>query len=173
VNAGAGADRTRRTMKAWAVTFGLFFVLLLLFFAGFGVLGALGWLSLRSALALAAVFMVGLVAVMVVAWRILGEAHHPRVYREARDRGLPASATVLDLDQTGWRTGGGLDLRLRTRRKRYEYALRLRVAHPAAGEFEAETTAYLAGDEIPEVGDGVRVRVHPERPDVVVIDLPR
>ena len=168
-----GADRTRRTAKAWGLTFGLFFVLLFLFFAAFVALEALRLVSLRSGLVLAGVFLVGLVAVMVVSFRLLAEAHVPRVYRVARDRGLPATATVLDLGKTGWRTGGGLDLRLRTRRKRWEYALRLRVDPTGACAYEAEATAYLAGNEIPEVGEGVRVKVHPQRPEVVVMDLPR
>jgi hypothetical protein len=168
-----GADRTQRTLKAWGATFGLFFLLLFLFFAGFAALQALGRVSLRNALVLAGIFMIGLAAIMVYAFRLHLDAHVPRAFREARERGLPATATVLELDKTGWRTGGGLDWQLRARRRRYEYAMRLRVAPPGAGAYEAEATAYFAGDEIPEVGGELRLKVHPQRPDVVVVDLAR
>jgi hypothetical protein len=169
--AGVGAGRGRRVTKAWAVTYGLFFLLLVAFFAGFVLLEMLRLVSLRSALVLAAVFVVGLVAVMVAGFRKIRDATTPPEYREVRVHGLTATATVLELERTGWRTGGGLDLRLRVRRKRWEYTLRLRVTDPVGGAYEARTTAYLAGEEIPEVGDRVGVKVHPQRPDVVLMDV--
>jgi hypothetical protein len=56
---------------------------------------------------------------------------------------------------------------------RWEYSIRLRITRRDRADYEAEAVEFLTSDQIPEKGAVVPVRVHPQRPDVVVFDLPR
>jgi hypothetical protein len=119
---------------------------------------------------MASAYLVLLTGTLVLGWRWIGDAHVPREYREARERGVPGTAVVLEVEATGWQSGrtGRRSLRLPARAVRHEYVLRLRLE----GTYEARTSAFLTAEEAPAAGATVAVLVHPQRPDVVVLATP-
>jgi hypothetical protein len=106
--------------------------------------------------------VVALGATFMILWRLFS----PRALRQARERGLPATGRVLALQPTGWRH----------RRRWYsskprqrQYAIRLEISRPAEPAYEATVLEFLPAGAVPEVGQTLAVKVHPERPHVVVL----
>jgi hypothetical protein len=164
-----GWSRGRRILKEWALLAGQLFLLHLLLFAGWVLLDPRPGRSLVPVLWLAAAYLVLFAIVLAVfCWRV-GRAHVPTEYREAHSRGVSATATVLAVETTGWRSDRNLNFRLETRPRKYEYRIRLCVVRDGAPGYETETAEYLRPAQAPQVGQTVAVAVHPERPEVVVL----
>jgi hypothetical protein len=89
---------------------------------------------------------------------------------EASQHGLPGTAQVLEINWTGWRErrNAGKWLEGQFVRSR-EYRLRLRVAPPQGENYEVTMFIYLKNDELPERGAQVAVKIHPQRPEIVVL----
>jgi hypothetical protein len=104
-------------------------------------------------------YLLGLIAILWLFYRRLGRAHTPPEVREARAHGLPATATILSIEPTGWRSGsrtGGyrfvFTLRpfsIHPRTPKREYQMRLRVMRPGAADYEAELAEYLRLNRFP------------------------
>lgn len=110
----------------------------------------------------------------------------PSVVRQARSAGLSTSADVIVVTATGWRTrsggtrNGSSGWRVQqggivrpSRVPKYEYRLRVNVqppdVHPDVQSYEAIMFSVLATDDLPKPGDRITVKVHPQRPDIVVL----
>jgi hypothetical protein len=146
--------------------------LILLLCAVWALVDHLRLASLTSAALLAGAFLVGLAWVMVVGYRVIRDADTPPEVREARSSGLAATGEVLDVEMTGWRKRRRMGRSFTIGPTRWLYSIRLRVRRPDLAEYEAEAVEYLTGDEVPERGMVVPLRVHPQHRDVVVFDLP-
>ena len=156
-------------MKQWAVFFGL---LLLLHVAWFFVWVIL-WQNLRRSpsliLVLVIPYLIGLFILFVLFFRRLGDATEPPEYREAKANGLAATAKVLEIRQTRWHTKRRINFRLQTTPRHWEYEIRLKISQPGMPDYEAETAAYLSGKDVPKKGEIIAIKVHPQRPEVVVL----
>lgn len=97
----------------------------------------------------------------------------PPEYREARERGIPTAAKVLQVERTRWRQERRRNIRLQPQPRRYEYIIRVRVTPPDGGPtYEAELADYMDGAHVPKVGDNITVHVHPQQPNVIVFMPP-
>jgi hypothetical protein len=159
--------------RAWALGGGLLLGLILLLCVVWAVMDHLRLVSLASAAVVAGAFLVGLAFVMVACFRIIGNADRPPEIREARADGIAATGTVLAVEKTGWKTRRGRGTSLTFGPTRWECSIRLRVTRPDLPDYEAEAVESLTSDQFPERGAVVPIRVHPRRPEVVVLDLPR
>lgn len=177
-----GWQRAGRIMKEWLILLGLMVVLHGMLFAGWAILEPTLMRSRSLPTGLIVAFITGYVAALSaisILFSIrLGRAGTPPEYREARERGLPATATVLEIRETGWQSGrsrgqrmviGFRPFSIRPRQTKYEYQMRLRVMRPGAAEYEATLAEYLHSDEAPQQGAAIAIKVHPQRPDVVVL----
>src|SRR5687768_2439706 len=111
-------------------------------------------------------------SVLFLFFRRLGDAAAPPEYREAKANGLPATAKVLEIRQTGWHTKRRTNFRLQTTPRRWEYEMRVQVSQPGMPDYEAQLAAYLNGSDVPKKGQVIDIKVHPEQPEVVVIAQP-
>lgn len=165
-----GKERGRRILIEWVLFGGAMLVLTGMLVAGLFVIDLIAnndrGLMANLIVGLTALYLIGFVAAMIVFLFRIREAHNPRPYREAAKIGLPASAVVVEAVDTGITSGrSGQSLRPTT----YQIQMRLRITHPDLPEYEAETTHYFRGGEIPKEGAVLAVKVHPHQPDVVVI----
>jgi hypothetical protein len=47
--------------------------------------------------------------------------------------------------------------------------MRIRVSRPGQPDYETELAEFLTGDQVPEKGSVISVKLHPRRPDVIVM----
>jgi hypothetical protein len=95
----------------------------------------------------------------------------PPAYRQARAQGLPATATVLDIQATGARLRRRGKIILNpAARPANEYRLRLLVSNSDARPYEATVVEMLESAMVPKKRDTIAVKVHPQDPGVVVLD---
>ena len=163
-----GWHRGRRLLRAWAAAIGLFVLVHVLMLAAYALLEYLRLVSVASALALAAIFVLALVPTMVAAYRIIGRADMPVEDREAHAAGRPATAEVVRVERTRWRLDGNLNFKLQVTRRRWEYRIFVRVALPGEPPYEAEIAEFLLSEQVPKQGDVLNVKVHARIGDVVV-----
>lgn len=125
-----------------------------------GVLDAIGLLSfLNGVVPFLILHIALLVAFFLAQWRL----NDSPAYREARARGLPARAQVLEVQRTRWRRRQFMGAWT------YEYLLWIQLERPGEPDSKARLALYLPrGTSPPAIGDEVAVLVHPEHPAVVV-----
>lgn len=114
-------------------------------------------------------YMIALFLLLFLSFRRFSDATMPPEYREAKANGLPATAKVLEVRQTRWHTARRTNFRLQTTPRRWEYEMRVRVSRTGLPDYEAELAAYLSGRDVPKKGQMIDVKVHPQRPEVVVM----
>jgi hypothetical protein len=76
---------------------------------------------------------------------------------------------VLDIETTGWKSKQGPGVSYTWRSVKHEYQMRLRVTRPGEGDYEVMVAEYLTADQVPMKGSTIPIKVHPERPDIVVL----
>lgn len=163
-----------RFLRYWAVIGGYIGLLFLLIVMQ-GIFDATNLLPLPvSLIPFTVLHLLLLVGFFVVAIRVF----NPPVYKEARKYGHPATAQVLAVKKTGWRNrmrkSSSLVVKIpssghsRTPFK-YEYELQLRVTPGDALPYEAKVTTFLETTEVPSPGAMVDVKIHPRRPDIVIL----
>lgn len=165
------AQRGRRISRQWAVLF----VQLILLHA----LLMLGWVALDPGrtrdvaviILLMISYLAALTLILIRFFKRVGDAGSPPEYREAVERGIPATAKVLEIARTRWRIERYRNLRFQSRPTRFEYQMRLRVSKPGEPDYEAFMAEFLSGNQVPQKGDVIAVKVHPQRPDVIVMVL--
>ncbi len=165
------SQRGRQIMKEWAIVGGLLLVLHIGLFLGWWAVDPAESRAVGPVLVLVIVYLIGLCVTLVVSFRRISMAGLPQVYREARAQGVPASAKVLEIKRTRWRNPRTRNLRLQPRPLRFEYEMRLRVSREGASDYEAPMAEYLSGAQVPEKGDIIPVKVHPQHPDVIIMVL--
>jgi hypothetical protein len=82
----------------------------------------------------------------------------PGNYRRIKAHGIEADATILAVGDTGV-----------TLNKNPYVKLRLRVEPTGMAAFEAEVKAMVSRVAIPRPGDGVRVKLDPDKPEDVIV----
>jgi uncharacterized membrane protein len=161
--------RGSHILREWLLLLGLLILLhVFLFF---------GWMSMMTAekftIAPMIWLMVGyiltFVVILFIFTRRLSRATSPRELKEAQEQGIVASAKVLDIKRTRWRTPRTRNFRLQVSPARYEYEMRVRVKSANAPEYEVNLAEYLAGDDVPTKGDTIPVKIHPQRSEIVVM----
>lgn len=108
----------------------------------------------------------------------------PRILRDTREDGVVASATITELKPTGWRVGGYSRSERKqksmwrveqggisrySKYRKFEYKMRVEVRRPDLPPYEAVIYQPFPKDQVPNPGDKITVKVHPERGDVVVL----
>lgn len=168
-----GWQRAGRIAREWAILGGLMIGLHLMVFAGWIVLEpVLERLTTTSFVLmglLTVFYLIGLAAILVVTLRRMARVDSPPEYRYARTNGLPASAMVLDIEWTGFQSRQRSVSFVFWPTKR-EYQMRLRVTRRGQADYEVQVAEYLTTDQTPEKGATVAVKVHPERPEIVVLE---
>ncbi len=161
-------QRAVKILKEWAILLGLMLFLHLALFLGWGIIEPLGKQAVGPILLLATLYVVALGVIMVVFYRRLGRAGSPPEFREAREQGLPATAKVLEIRRTRWRVRRRRTFDLQSHPRKFEYEMRLVVTRPGADDYEATLAEFLAGGHIPKKGATIPVKVHPQRPEIIV-----
>ncbi len=162
------SQRTRQMLKLWAIFGGLLVLLHIFLFVGWVIIEPYTIDSFTPILVLMTVY---LVLFAIIGWwfyKRVSEADSPIEYREAEEHGLPATAKVLDIKRTRWRIKRSRNFKLRARPTKFEYQIRVRV-NKLSGDYEAQLAEFLAGDQVPKKGNVIPIKVHPERPDVIVM----
>jgi hypothetical protein len=157
-------------LKEWGILAGLMVLLHALLF--------LAWVALNPGrstptaviAALMLAYLIGLAVIIVVFIRRVQRAGSPPEFRVARERGVAATAQVLEVGPTGWRTKQGSSVSFTWRPIRREYQIRLNVTPPGSDAYEVSVAQYLTTDQVPVVGALVPVRIHPQRPEIVVLE---
>jgi len=160
-------------MKEWLLLVGLLIVLHAVLFLGWMAVMTSPRLTITPIVLMMVGYMVLFVIIIVVFTRRLSRATSPREYQEAHDSGIVTTAKILSIKRTRWRIRRNLNFRLQTTPARYEYEMRVRIIPSHAAAYEAELSEFLGG-EVPSVGDSISVKIHPQRPEVVVLarDIP-
>lgn len=151
----------RKYGLTWLVIGG-YIVAVLALVAAQGILAAYGAVSYLDSLLPFA--LLHLVAIGLVAYA-LKRIYLPRLVQETKEGGISATAEVLEAKLTGWRMR-----HWREHQRKFEHRLRLRVQGVKLSSYEATTYAFLLRGAAPTVGSTVKVRVHPERHEIVVLD---
>ncbi|HEU4324986.1 MAG TPA: hypothetical protein VFS21_17735 [Roseiflexaceae bacterium] len=157
---------TRQFLLGWAVG-GVYLLAVFLLIALQGLLDAAGVLSYLAGLI--PFLLLHLLAVGLFVWGLLWVVRPP-AYREARAKGLPAQARVLEVKRTGWRVRTRLPTHTfeQMRTHAFEHRLRVAVQPPDAPPYEAWVQVLVGrGQMPPAVGDHVSVKVHPHKRDVL------
>lgn len=162
-------QRGPKIARQWILFFGWMIVLQVALFLSFAALEQHIRRNTTLVLVLIVLFLIALFILMVSFFHRLGDAAAPPEYREAKANGLPAKAKVLEITRTRWHTKRTRNLRLQTTPRRWEYEMRLRVSRPGVPDYEAELAAYLSGSDVPQKGDVIDIKVHPDQPEVVVL----
>jgi hypothetical protein len=163
------SQRAREMLKEWALFFGLLIVLHIVYFVGWGMIGPRNRDDLMPIALLTIVYLVGFAALMVIFYKRLASANAPIEYHEAREQGIPATAKVLQIGRTRWRHKRSRNFRLQVRPQEFEYQMRVRVSREGEPDYEADVAEFLAGDDVPNKGDVIPIKVHPQRPEVIVL----
>ena len=159
-------QKTLRILTAMAFLFGA----IGLFLVGLPILERLDLLSAAVATAWGIGFVLAMSLGSIGFFWYLVRVLNPPAYRQARTQGLPATATVLDIQATG--------ARLRRRGKIIlnpaahpadEYRLRVLVNGQADAPYEATVVEMIEAAKVPKQRDTIAIKVHPQHPDVVVL----
>jgi hypothetical protein len=163
------SQRAREMMKYWAILGGLLILLHIFLFTGWVIIEPYARRSFTPTLVLMVAY---LVLFAIIGWwfyKRVGEAASPLEYAEAEEHGLSATAKVLDIKRTRWRIKRSRNWRLQLRPTRFEYQMRVRVSLDGQPDYEALVADFLTGDEVPEKGDVIPIKVHPQYPEVIVM----
>jgi hypothetical protein len=171
-----GWQRFFSVMREWGIMVALMIALHVVYFLGWIILGALGSRSFTPYLVLTIGYVVCLGWLGLIFFRRLDRAHVPVEHREAHSHGQAATGKVLAIEQTGWASGRqrrSMTLKIRPFSLRYrhpkrEYQMRVRVIRPGESDYEAQLAVYLLHDQVPRMGDTISIKVHPNRPEIVV-----
>jgi hypothetical protein len=166
-----GWQRARRILKEWAILLGLFVLLHLLLFFAWVALNPSRNTPLAIIVALMIAYLIALTVILFVFYRRLQHAAWPLEFREARAQGMSATAYVLEVAPTGWRATQGFSTSFRWRPTKREYQMRLLVSGANIDEYEVVVAEYLRAAQVPEVGTTIPIKIHPHRPEVVVLNL--
>jgi len=161
--------RAPQMMKQWLVLGGLLVLLHALFFLGWIVIMTSPRPAVLPMILLTAGYLVIFIIILVVFTKRLARAVSPREYQEAREQGVAVTAKILEMQRTRWRIRRNLNFRLQITPARYEYEMRVRITPPDAPQYEARLTEFFSGGQIPEIGDSIWVRIHPKRPEIIVL----
>ena len=160
-------QKVARIMIAMAILFGL----IALFLVGLFILEGMNLLSGAVATAWGIGFVLALGIGSIVFFWYLVRVLNPPAYRQARASGVPATATVLDIQATGARLRRRGKIVLNpAARPANEYRLRLLVSRPDATPYEATLVEMIEPAKAPKERDTIAVKVHPQQPGVVVLD---
>lgn len=162
-------QRGPKILRQWLIFFGLMIVLQVALFLSLAALEQHIRRSPALIVVLIVPYLIALFVLLVLFFRRLGDATAPPEYREAKASGLTASAKVLEIRQTRWHTKRRTNFRLQTTPRRWEYEMRVKVSRPGQPDYEAELATYLKGSDVPKKGDVIEIKVHPQRPEVVVL----
>ncbi|MBW4439071.1 MAG: hypothetical protein KME04_18175 [Pleurocapsa minor GSE-CHR-MK-17-07R] len=163
------SQRARQVMKQWAILMGLLILLHLLVFAAWVIAEPYIMRSPAVVIPFTILYIVLLAAILLRFYVRLGRATSPPEYHEAQLHGLPASAKVLDITQTAWRVRSTINFQFQIRPNKREYQMRLFVTPPNKSGYEALMAVFLPGSQVPEKGDVILVKIHPQNPDVIVM----
>jgi hypothetical protein len=164
-----GWQRARRMLKEWGILAGLLVLLHALLFLTWAALNPGRSTPTAPIVALMLVYVIGLAAIIIVFSRRVQRAASPPEFRLARERGVAATAQVLEVAPTGWRTKQGSSVSFTWRPIRREYQFRLNVTPPGGGAYEVSIAEFLTSDQVPAAGALVPVRIHPQRPEIIVL----
>lgn len=164
-----GRQRARRMLKEWAILAGLMVVLHALLFLAWAALNPGRSTPIAVIVALMLAYVIGLAAIIVVFSRRIQRVASPPEFRVARERGVAASAQVLEVAPTGWHTKQGSSVSFTWRPIRREYQIRLNVTPPGGDAYEVTIAEYLTSDHVPAAGAVIPVRIHPQRPEIIVL----
>jgi hypothetical protein len=160
---------TRRTTQ-FLLLFAAYTGLLLFLIVLQGILDAADLLSLRvSWLPFLILHFLLLITLLVAIFLMINSG---RQQQWLQQHGRPATARLLDMQRTGWRVKkrGGGSLRWHAPGgPRHEYRLRLEITPPDAGPYELTTHQYLYLNQLPQVGDTVPIKIHPQHLNLVVL----
>jgi hypothetical protein len=160
-------QKVLRIMVAMAILFGLIAV----FSAGLFILERFDLLDQAVATIWGIGFALALGVGSIGFFWYLVRVLNPPAYRQARANGVPATATVLDIQATGARRRARGKIILNpAARPADEYRLRLLVGGPAATPYEAIVVVMIEPAKAPKQRDMIAVKVHPQHPGVVVLD---
>ena len=148
------SQRARQMTKQWAILFGQLTLLHLLLF--------LGWIILEPV----AIRATALIALLIIVYLVLSAAILVIFYRRL---GQAATAKVLEIERTHWRVRRTRNFRFQPRPAKREYQMRLRVTRPGEPDYEAWLAEFLPGGQVPKKGDVIPIKVHPQRPDIIVM----
>lgn len=162
-------QRAIQMMKQWGILFGLFALLHIFIFLVWIVLEPVIMRTPAIAIGLIVVYLVLDGIILLIFLKGLGKASSPPEYEEARQIGLPATATVLSIEQTNWKVRPSRNFRLQHRPYRREYQMQIRVTRDGQPAYETSLAEFLTGDQVPEKGSIISVKVHPQHPDVIVM----
>jgi len=165
-----GRQRARRMTQEWVLLGGLIVLLHAFLFLAWAALNPGRSTPTAAIVALMLAYVIGLAAIIVVFFRRVQRAGSPPEFRVARERGLAATAQVLEIAPTGWHTKQGSSVSFTWRPIRREYQIRLNVTPPGGDAYEVNIAEYLTSDHLPAAGAVVPVRIHPQRPEIVVLD---
>lgn len=162
-------QRAPNIFREWAVFFGLLILLNVVLFLGWVLLEPAATRSVALIVLLMILYLVAFAIILLIFYRRVGRAHSPPEYREAREHGLPATAKVLEIQRTRWRVEPNISFSLKLRPRRWEYEIRLRVSRPGEADYEGMVAEFMRADQLPKQGATIPVKVHPQRPEVIVL----
>ncbi|MBX3055995.1 MAG: hypothetical protein KF770_05935 [Anaerolineae bacterium] len=157
----------RKFFLEWLVI-GVYIGIVLLLVVAVRLLDLMGVLSYQTSLALLLVLNVVLATGF---FYVIKEVFSPQAYRQARVIGLPATAQVLDLVDTGWQHRRSKRLKA-FHSSRREYRLYVRVHHPQMSVYEATFFAFLLQADVPQKSAIVNIKIHPQQPRVIILAEP-
>lgn len=161
-------QRSRRMLKEWGILLLLLVALHVLFFIGFVLIDPRPMRSLTPIWILTGLYLIGLTAILIGFYRRVNRADIPPEYRFTLKHGVPTTAKVLEIEHTRWKTQRYRRLNLQAVPRHREYAMQIRMNKPDGSSYDALLNVFLPGALVPEKGDMIAVKVHPEYPDVVV-----
>jgi hypothetical protein len=164
-----GWQRARRILKAWAILLGLFILLHLLLFVAWATLNPSRSTPLALIIGLMTAYLVILTVIMLDFYRRVQRAAWPPEFRMAREQGMTTTACVVEVAPTGWQSTQGSGTSFTWRPVKREYQMRLLVSGANAHEYEVIVAEYLRAAQVPKVGTTIPIKVHPQRPEVVVL----
>jgi hypothetical protein len=144
--------------------------IIVLFLAGPPILDRLGFFSETVATAWSIGFALAVSAGLIGYFWYVARLFNSRAYRQVRAQGIPITAQVLDIQPTGARMRKSRTMTTITpSRPAREFLLRLLVSRPGAAPYEATVVGIIEFAKVPNKGDTIAVKVHPQRPAVVVL----
>lgn len=162
------SQRARRLLKEWGILLLLLIALHAFFFIGFVLIDPKPTRSLTPLWVLTGLYLVGLTAILIWFYRRTQKVDILPEYRFTLEHGLPTTAKVLKIAPTRWKIDRYRRLDFRAVPRHREYAMQVRVAGLNGSAYEVPLNAFLSGNQVPEKGDTILVKVHPDHPEVVV-----